>query len=146
MKLTTTWVQKSRFDVTDGELTTSMDARPPFGEGTAMSPKQLCLAAIAGCTGVDIASLMKKHRQKLTGLRIDADAPVREGHPATFTHVQLDFHFEGEVEEARALEAVELSQTQYCGVSAMMAAHCPVRYRVWLNGREIGQGEARFAR
>lgn len=67
---------------TDGTLSTNMDAKPPFGEGNFLSPKQLALAAVTGCTGVDIVGLMRKHKQEMSGLRIEADAPVTEGHPA----------------------------------------------------------------
>lgn len=121
-----------------------MDAKPPFGDGSALSPKQLALAAIAGCTGVDITGLMRKYKQEMTGFKIDADAPVSQGHPAVFTEVQLDFYFEGKIESAKAMEAVILSQTKYCGVSAMMAKNCPIRYRVHLNGEKIGDGVAKF--
>lgn len=144
MKISTTWKSKSLFSTSDGSLSTNMDAKPPFGEGTALSPKQLALAAIAGCTGVDVVGLMRKHKQEMSGLRIEADAPVSEGHPAVFKEVVLDFYFEGNVKPEIALESVRLSQTKYCGVSAMMAKACPIRYTVHLNGETIGNGIANF--
>ena len=144
MKISTTWKSKSLFETTDGELSTSMDAKPPFGEGKALSPKQLALAAVTGCAGVDVVSLMRKYKQEMSAFRIEADAPVREGHPAVFKEVILDFYFEGNVKPELALESVQLSQTKYCGVSAMMAKACPIRYNVYLNGESIGSGVANF--
>jgi putative redox protein len=144
MKLTTTWNQKFTFSSTDGTSTALMDTVPPYGDGKALSPKQLCLAAITGCTGMDVVSHLGKHKHPPHALRIEADAPVTKGYPAVFSHVELDFYFEGEVQTALAVEAVQLSQTKYCGVSAMIAKSCPIRYRVHVNGSLAAQGEAKF--
>ncbi|MGZ3713137.1 MAG: OsmC family protein [Bdellovibrionota bacterium] len=133
-----------KFSSTDGNNTAKMDTQPPMGDGSALSPKQLCLAAICGCTGIDVTGLLKKYKQKVDSFHMEADAPVTEGYPAVFAFVQLDFFLQGEIEEARAIEAVQLSQTKYCGVSAMFAKACPIRYQVFLNGTSIHQGEAAF--
>lgn len=144
MQLSTTWKQKFRFESTDGVNTAAMDIKKPHGDEAALSPKQLCLAAVAGCTGMDVISHLNKHKQVTGSLRIEADAPVTTGHPAIFAKVQLDFFFEGEIQTARAVEAVELSQSKYCGVSAMIAKACPIFYRVHLNGNLVAEGQAKF--
>jgi putative redox protein len=146
MKITTHWQGKMRFEMQAGENRTPMDAPAPIGEGSAASPKQLLLAAVCGCTGIDVAARLRKQKQGLKSLRIEADAPKREGKPATFDSVTLDYFFEGELGEAAAVEAVTASQTEECGVSAMIAAHCPLRYRVHVNGRLVQEGESRFFR
>lgn len=146
MKVTTTWKGKMRFEAAAGDNVTPMDAGAPIGEGSALSPKQLLLAAVCGCTGIDVAARMRKFRQEVKSLRIEADAPKRDGKPATFDSVTLDYFFEGDVDEKIAVDAVVASQTEECGVSAMVAAHCPIRYRVHLNGRLVREGDARFAR
>ncbi len=145
MKIEISWQGKMRFEATDGERTSLMDALPPFGEGKALSPKQLLLASVCGCTGVDVAARMRKFKQDLKSLRITADAPKREGKPATFDSVTLDYYFEGVVEASIAIEAVRASQTEECGVSAMVAAHCPIYYRVHLNGDLITEDQADFS-
>jgi putative redox protein len=144
MKLTTTWQGNALFEASDGAHKSSMDAKAPFGKDTALSPKQLCLAAITGCTGVDVVLLLKKTKKELRQFRIDADAPVTEGYPAIFREVQLDFHIEGDMSAEQAEEAVRLSQTKYCGVSAMIAKACPIHYRVHLNGALVNEGQAKF--
>ena len=144
MKIHARWESKMRFTAQAGENTTPMDAPPPIGSGSALSPKQLLLAAVCGCTGIDVAARMRKHKQALTALTIEAEAPKRNGRPSTFDSVTLDYHFSGEVEERVAIEAVVASQSQECGVSAMVAAHCPVHYRVHLNGHLAHEGTARF--
>jgi putative redox protein len=133
-----------KFTAVAGEQSAPIDAPAPLGDGSALSPKQLLLAAICGCTGIDVAARMRKLRQNLTALSIEAEAPKREGKPATFDSVTLDFFFEGEVDEAVAIEAVRASQSEDCGVSAMVAAHCPIHYRVHLNGHLAHTGTASF--
>lgn len=144
MKIHTRWESKMHFTAEAGDNATPMDAPAPLGNGSALSPKQLLLAAVCGCTGIDVAARMRKHKQGLTALAIDAEAPKREGKPSTFDSITLDYRFTGEVEEGVAIEAVVASQTEECGVSAMVAAHCPIHYRVHLNGRLMHEGTARF--
>ncbi|HEY8280829.1 MAG TPA: OsmC family protein [Bdellovibrionota bacterium] len=146
MKLTTTWHPKMRFEAVAGENVTWMDASPPFGEGKYVSPKQMLLAAICGCTGIDVMARMRKFKQNPSSLKIEADAPKREGKPATFDSVMLDYYFEGEVDEKIAIDAVVASQSEECGVSAMVAAHCPIRFRIHLNGRLVREGSSKFVR
>jgi putative redox protein len=145
MMLTTTWKGKYHFESTDGVNVTLMDTKKPHGDGSALSPKQLALAAVCGCTAMDVYAHTNKHKQPPKTLRIEADAPLTEGHPAVFAHITLDYFFEGEIPSALAVEAVRLSQTKYCGVSAMMAKSCPIRYRVHMNGSLVNEGEAKFA-
>lgn len=144
MKISLNWEGKMKFAATDGRNTALMDTQAPLGDGSALSPKQLCLAAIAGCSAIDVVGLLKKHKQEVDSFHIESDAPVREGYPAVFTSVQLDFFLQGKIEKERAIEAVQLSQSKYCGVSAMMAKNCPIRYRIFLNGHEIHSGESAF--
>jgi putative redox protein len=144
MKNITTWQGKMRFEASDGEHSAVMDAPAPFGDGKALSPKQLLLASICGCTGVDVSARMRKHKQEMTKLIIEAEALRREGKPATFDSVTLDYFFEGVLENSKVIEAVVSSQTQDCGVSAMIAAHCPIYYRVHLNGDLIKEGKSEF--
>jgi putative redox protein len=145
MKISTEWQGKMRFEATAGDNTLLTDAPAPLGDGAALSPKQLLLAAVCGCTGVDVAARMRKHKQDVKSLRIHADAVKREGKPATFDSITLDYFLEGALDEAVVLEAVEKSQTEECGVSAIVASHCPIRWRLHVNGRLVREGEARFA-
>jgi putative redox protein len=144
MKITTNWTGGMSFSATDGKNAASMDASPPFGQGAALSPKQLCLAAIGGCTAMDVVSWLKKNKTPAASVRVDLDAPVSGGYPAVFEKVTLDFYVEGDLSPALATEAVVLSQTKYCGVSAMIEKSCPISYRVHLNGSLVHEGRADF--
>ncbi len=144
MKISTNWKQKFLIEsMNEGGVSARMDTKKPYGDETAPSPKELCLASITGCSAMDLIVYFNKYKQPLKSLRIEADAPVIKGHPAVFESVMLDFYIEG-VEEKHALEAVKRSQTKECGVSAMISKACPIYYRVHLEGKPIGEGQAKF--
>lgn len=147
MHITTAWAgSKYLLRATDGENVAPMDTKAPYGDNSALSPKQLCLAAITGCTGMDVIVHFQKAKQALGSLRIEAEAPVTKTKPAIFESVTLDYFFEGAFPTALALDAVQHSQTVECGVSAMIARACPIYYKVHVNGSLVGQGEAHFPR
>jgi putative redox protein len=145
MKLAMSWQGKMRFSATDGNKIVEMDTQAPVGDGSALSPKQLLLAAVCGCSAMDVAGLLRKNKQTVDSFHIEADAPVTEGYPAIFSLIQLDYFLQGTIDREQAIEAVRLSQTKYCGVSAMVAKACPIRYRIHLNGHQIGEGRASFS-
>lgn len=135
-----------RFSAEAGELSVTMDAKPPIGAGSALTPKELVVAGLCGCTGMDIVALLKKYKQPLESLEIEADSTPREGgHPAVFQEIRLVFNFRGALERDKVLEAVRLSQTKYCGVSAMLSKALPIQYAVRLNEELIGSGKADFS-
>ena len=144
MKLDIHWKERMKFVATDGTQELAMDGKPPFGDGSALSPKQLVLAGLAGCTGIDVVSLLRKYKQPLEKLSMSVDAPQTEGHPAKFSQATIVFEFTGALDAEKVIEAVHLSQTRYCGVSAMLADSFPISYRVLLNGTEIHAGRADF--
>ena len=139
------WKEHLQFSAEADGHPVLMDAKPPVGRGTAQTPKQLLLAALCGCTAMDVASLMRKHRQGMQRFEVTAEASAKEGvHPVVFTAIDLAFHIEGAVDPAIALEAVRLSQTRYCAVSAMLSQAVPIRYEVLVNGVSAGRGQAQF--
>ncbi len=145
MKLNLTWKEKLQFVATDGTHELMMDTKPPLGSDTAMTPKQLVVAGLAGCTGIDVAALMRKFRQPIEALEIETDVEKSSGgYPEVFTSALMTFRLRGELDPEKALEAVRLSQTRYCGVSAMLSKAFPIRYRVEVNGQIVGEGVAQF--
>lgn len=145
MKLKSVWSEKMRFSAAVDNHTVSMDTQPPLGEDTAITPKQMLLAAICGCTGMDVVALLKKFHQPLLKFEIEAEATVTEGgYPIVFKEVQLVFKLEGALEKEKVLEAIMLSQTKYCSVSAMLSKAFPIHYTVQLNSENIGSGSAKF--
>ena len=140
-----TWKDAMQFDTVSGEHHVLIDAKPPIGKGAGFTPKELVLAGIAGCTAMDVIALLRKYKQDVKTFSVESKAiPSSSGHPVVFQDVSIVFTLEGTIEPAKAIEAVTLSQTQYCGVSAMISKTVPMNYIVNLNGETIGTGKASF--
>ncbi len=145
IKLQTKWNDKMSLTAVSDGNSLNMDAKAPLGAGAAMTPKHLLVAGLCGCTAMDVVALMKKHKQNLKSFDIDAEVATTDTHPMVFSHAELTFKLEGDLEIAKVLEAVMLSQTKYCGVSAMLSKAFPISYRVFVNGAEVGSGESKFS-
>lgn len=144
MQAVVSWKEKMLFSAHLEGHSVDMDAKSPIGSGTAATPKHLVLAGICGCSGMDVAALMKKYKQDVKTFVIEADAPLTDGHPKIFSKVSLRYLFTGPIEAEKALAAVHLSMTQYCGVSAMIVKASPIEYEVVVNGETVGNGKAQY--
>jgi len=115
------------------------------GADQGASPKELLLAALCGCAGMDVVGLMRKARAELQTLVVTAEAETTDVHPKIFKEVQLVFAATGDPSiQAPLIDAVRLSESLYCGVGAMVAKACPISYQVTLNGATVATGHAEF--
>jgi putative redox protein len=145
LEVTCTWQEGAKFTASSRGHEISLDAKRPFGSDTAMSPKDLVLAGLGGCTAMDIAFALRKHKQEMTHLKVITDAEMTTGEqPITFHSFHLTFEVEGTIVPELLCNAVYESQSKYCGVSAMAIKAAPISYRIRLNGVEIGSGHAKF--
>jgi putative redox protein len=145
MKSVLNWIGGMKFEATADGKSVTMDAKSPIGTSSAQTPKEFILDGLGGCTAMDVVALLKKHKQSLTSFEITVDVTTtKSGHPVTFTSALITFKASGAIEPKILLEAVRLSQTQYCGVSAMLSKAFPIEYIVELNDEEIGRGKADF--
>ena len=146
MKLELKWTEGMRFQADCDTHSVNMDAKSPIGNHSAMTPKELVGAGLGGCTAMDVIALLKKHRQSYESLVVDIDISTSSGgQPVVFTGATLAFKAKGQIEPSILLESVRLSQTKYCGVSAMLVKAFPIRYTVSLNDQVIGEGHADFS-
>ena len=90
------------------------------GHDLGPRPKGLLLTALAGCTAMDVISILRKMRLEPKSLQVEADAEVADEHPKTFTHITLTYRLRGDLPREKVEKAVSLSQDRYCGVSAMI--------------------------
>ncbi|MEO0009998.1 MAG: OsmC family protein [candidate division WOR-3 bacterium] len=133
MEATVRWTGMMQFvGVSGSSHAVVLDTGPDHGGAdTAATPMELLLTALAGCTGMDVVSLLKKMRVNFTGLEIKAKGERRDEHPRIFTSIELEYVVYGNgIDRAAVQRAVELSQEKYCSVRAMLRSDCPVRFRV----------------
>lgn len=110
-----------------------LDASPPEGRNTAASPMELLLIAVAGCTAIDIVSILEKKRQKIRGLEVFAHGDQRDEPPNIYTDIVLEYVVRGEgVSEKAVQQAIALSAEKYCSAAAMVnkVANVVTRYRI----------------
>lgn len=144
MKAHCTWTEKLQFVTTMSNHSVTMDAKAPIGSDTAPTPKDLLLAGLCGCTAMDVISLLRKHKEPLEKFSVDAEAQPRVAMPAVFSSVHLTFRLGGDLRAERVKEAIRLSQTKFCSISAMLSKAVPIHYSIELNGAEIDRGQAAF--
>jgi putative redox protein len=118
LKLETVEGAGLRFGVEVARVRMTMDSGP---EATAPSPMQAVLAAVGGCTGMDVISILRKQRQQVTGYELEVSAERSEQHPKVFTSIEVVHRVRGrDLREAGLAEAIRLSDTKYCSVHAML--------------------------
>lgn len=89
--------------------------------GTAATPMELLLLALGSCTGVDVISILKKKRQRVTDYRIEVSGERRAKHPRGYTRLHVKHIVRGRgVSEQAVSSAIELSETKYCSVAATL--------------------------
>ena len=97
------------------------------GDDTGPRPKVLMLTALAGCTGMDVVSILKKMRVEIEDLQIIVEGDMTEEHPKYYERMHVIYQFKGKDLPMEKLEkAVGLSEEKYCGVSALYKKAIPI--------------------
>lgn len=112
-----------------------IDASPDDGgEGNGMRPKALMLSALAGCSGLDVAMLIRKMKLDVADFRIDTIGELTEDHPKYYHKVTVEYHFYGErLAESKLQRAVDLSVEKYCGVMEMFRNFAAMEIRTFFH-------------
>jgi putative redox protein len=136
MKATVVWKENLAFaGETNSGFPIPLDADPEAG-GTNSGPRPMELIALglAGCTAMDVISILRKKRQEVTRFEVRVDAARADQHPKVFTRAVITYIVAGKgVEEAAVLRAIELSATRYCPAQAMLGAvvTMDLRYEIY---------------
>lgn len=109
-----------------------IDAAPEVGgDNLGVRPKPLMLLALAGCTGMDVVSILKKMRVDLDGLEIFVEGDLTEEHPKYYEKMNVIYQFKGKDLPMDKLEkAVSMSEEKYCGVAALYKMAIPVSFEI----------------
>lgn len=121
-KMTATWAGDMRmiYESASGHGLVTDAPKEAGGLGTAASPMELVLLGLVGCTGLDVSSILVKMKEPLVGLEVTADYERAENHPKVYTKIHLKYTITGDVSEKKAKRAIDLSESTYCSVSAML--------------------------
>ncbi len=133
-KIEAQWKGDLTFEVNQpgGKLILDTDEKVG-GNGKGLRPKPLMLSALAGCTGMDVASLMKKMRvdKSVSNFTIHVESSLTEEHPKKYQNVVVVYTFEGKDLDRKKLEkAVNLSIEKYCGVFEMFRSFTELTHEI----------------
>jgi putative redox protein len=119
--------------VPDSGMVVHMDSKPETGERQGASPMELLMISLAGCTAMDVVSILRKKRQNMTGFEIRIHGDRATEHPKVFTAFELEYVVRGvAIDPAAVARAIQLSVENYCSVHAMLhkAATITTRYTI----------------
>jgi putative redox protein len=106
----------------------TIDSVPEVGgRNTGPRPFELLAAGLAGCTGMDVISILRTMRQKVTGLTVHVTSERAEEHPKKFLSIHIEYTVIGyDLAEDRVARAIELSETKYCPAMASLRPGAPI--------------------
>jgi putative redox protein len=134
-KTTVTWTEDLSFDVELEGHHFMVDADPQFGgKHRGPKPKGLLLSALAGCTGMDVASLLKKMKMPFDSFSMEVEGDLAEEHPKCYTDIVIRYIFHGDKLDRDKIEkSVKLSVDKYCAVHYMLSQAAKLRHEIVLN-------------
>ena len=133
MKIDVTWLGKDYHmeaeNETDGKIRIDGDNNIGGLEG-GLSPMQLLLAGIGGCSAIDVISILKKQKQKLTDLKVEVDGDRQKLDAVYSEYKTIHMHFilSGELDPKKVERALKLSITKYCSVSKALEKGSEISY------------------
>jgi putative redox protein len=138
-EIETQWMGKMQFNALIDGHTVVMDAPERSGGGdNAPIPKPLVLAALSGCTGMDIIALLRKSETAIDDLSISVTGELSKQAPIQYTAIHLLYSVKGKADSREAvMRAIMDSQEKYCGVSSMLKKAIPVTWEITFNGEQV---------
>ena len=108
------------------------------GTGSGLRPMQTMLAALVGCSTVDVVSILNKQKQEIADLKVEVDGSRESGkEPALWKTIQLRFFLTGNIEPSKAYRAVSLSMEKYCSVAeTLRRAGADITFTLLVNNQE----------
>lgn len=131
MDLTINWKGRLAFEgAADSGYVMQLDASEAVGgENRAARPMEFIGLGMAGCTAMDVISILRKKQQGVTGFQVRLHADRASEHPRVFTRAVVEYVIRGiQVDEAAVLRAIELSVEKYCPAHAMLSKAFPFEF------------------
>jgi putative redox protein len=105
-----------------------------------INPMELLLTGLAGCTGIDVAMILKKKKQPLQDFKVKVRGQRADEHPRVYNQIEIEYLLWGEGLSAKAIEqAIQLSEEKYCSASAMLGktAQITSSFRILSPGEQV---------
>jgi putative redox protein len=132
MNAKVTWTGKMSFTgIADSGFTIPLGTDPDLGgDNDGFRPMELMAISLAGCTAMDVISVLKKKRQDVTGFEVKVLAQRADEFPKVFTHITVEYNVSGHNVDPAAVErSIELSSTKYCPAQAMLAKAVTIEHK-----------------
>lgn len=131
-KITTNWKGNMLFDSDNPSgHHVMMDTDVEGQEREGLSPKALMLSSLAGCSGLDVVSVLEKMKVEVDDYKMVVEGQLTDEHPKTYHTVTIDYHFTGkDLNESKIRKAVDLSAEKYCGVMEMFRQFADVKINI----------------
>ena len=131
-KIDCSWKNGMAFEADVNGFKIMLDADPAVGgENNGPRPKPLTLVSLAGCTGMDVISILKKMRIEPEYFNISVEGELTDEHPKYYHKIHLVYELKGEgVDYEKVEKAVNLSQERYCGVSALLRFGAEITHEI----------------
>jgi putative redox protein len=133
------WKGKLSFTGTaDTGFEIPLGANPKVGgDNDGFRPLELMAVSLAGCTAMDVISILQKKRQEISDFRVEVDAERADEHPKVITEAVIEYHVTGkDVDEKAVVRAIELSATRYCPAQAMLDKVFPMELKYFIYGED----------
>ena len=127
------WVSKGQFIATDSSKHSVVMSMQNEENAVGMKPSDLLLVALGGCSSVDVVNILKKKRQRLTGLEVEVSGEQDSDPPWTFRSIQVTYIVRGrDLSEKAVADAIKLAEDKYCSVKATLsnAVEIHTEYRI----------------
>lgn len=131
-KITTNWKGNMLFDSDNPSgHHVMMDTDVEGQEREGLSPKALMLSSLAGCSGLDVVSVLEKMKVEVDDYKMVVEGQLTDEHPKIYHTVTIDYHFTGkDLNESKIRKAVDLSAEKYCGVMEMFRQFADVKINI----------------
>jgi putative redox protein len=131
-KIENKWIADMHFNITQTGGEISIDANEDVGgQGLGVLPKPMMLSALAGCTSMDVVSVLKKMRAEVAGFEVHVTGELTDEHPKVYHKVLVEYLFFGtDFQKDKIEKAVDLSANRYCGVMEMFRKFAEVTIEI----------------
>lgn len=123
------WLHKHQFVGTDANKHSVVMSGQDEENGVGISPSQMVLVGLGGCTAYDVVGILEKKRQRLTGLTVTITGEQEPDPPWPYRKIHMHYEVRGKgLREKAVHDAIELSERKYCSVAATLRSSVEITY------------------